>query len=656
MANFDVLKNFITQRVHTNGTQAITGQVMQDTLLEMLKAWGYQFQGFATPETVPPATANDYRPYYLANVKGTYTNFGGAVLDGSTLAMLYYDGSWKSQVLSMGGGGGTGNYVTLNTTQTITGQKFFNNEVGINNNNIAIYPAVSRSMGILYRKGPDASIYGGFGVRTTNSNEIEKLYMGWSSTPWDDSYNFCVSSSYIKYKNNTVWHAGNDGAGSGLDADLLDGLHNTAFARCDQNPIVDLDTIKGYGIMRNGNDADATEERHYPIKEAGTLFYGEGPYHTNQIYGSYRQNRWFARGGGGGGSVGMTSWREFVFQDTLNTQLGNYVTLNTTQTITGQKFFNNEVGINNNNIAIYPAVSRSMGILYRKGPDASIYGGFGVRTTNSNEIEKLYMGWSSTPWDDSYNFCVSSSYIKYKNNTVWHAGNDGAGSRLDADLLDGIHANGLFTALSNSGNYISMTIGGTTKTLVPAYATNAGSLGGNAPSYYATASGYVKKTGDTMTGTLTLDTISSKAPYLTFSTQLYIGNATDTNNTVNQGSIRTTGGISAALSIWAGKNITASGEVTAISDIRTKSDIRSLTFRGACRPVSFIKDGKRGIGFIAQEVHLLYPELVVEGADGLLSLNYAGYTAVLQSQVDNHETELQRLRGRVEELERRMRN
>lgn len=31
----------------------------------------------------------------------------------------------------------------------------------------------------------------------------------------------------------TPWHAGNDGAGSGLDADLLDGLQATAFLRAD---------------------------------------------------------------------------------------------------------------------------------------------------------------------------------------------------------------------------------------------------------------------------------------------------------------------------------------------------------------------------------------------------------------------------------------
>lgn len=33
--------------------------------------------------------------------------------------------------------------------------------------------------------------------------------------------------------NYTVWHAGNDGSGSGLDADMLDGLHYTSFARKD---------------------------------------------------------------------------------------------------------------------------------------------------------------------------------------------------------------------------------------------------------------------------------------------------------------------------------------------------------------------------------------------------------------------------------------
>ena len=48
----------------------------------------------------------------------------------------------------------------------------------------------------------------------------------------------------------------------------------------------------------------------------------------------------------------------------------------------------------------------------------------------------------------------------------------------NADKLDGVHASGLFTNLSNSGNNISITIGGTNKTLTAAYATNCDTVDG----------------------------------------------------------------------------------------------------------------------------------------------------------------------------------
>lgn len=57
--------------------------------------------------------------------------------------------------------------------------------------------------------------------------------------------------------------------------------------------------------------------------------------------------------------------------------------------------------------------------------------------------------------------------------TVNYASNAG-----NADTLDGIHASGLFTNLSNSGNNISITIGGTNKTLTAAYATNCDTVDG----------------------------------------------------------------------------------------------------------------------------------------------------------------------------------
>lgn len=126
-----------------------------------------------------------------------------------------------------------------------------------------------------------------------------------------------------------------------LNADMLDGLHNTAFARADQNPAVDLNTVNGRGIMTNTSNANATTERHYPIAQAGVLFYGTAAYGSaNQIYGSFSSNRWFARGGGGnesatGNSANKTNWREFAFTDS---NVASATKLQTARTIWGKSF------------------------------------------------------------------------------------------------------------------------------------------------------------------------------------------------------------------------------------------------------------------------------------------------------------------------------
>lgn len=87
--------------------------------------------------------------------------------------------------------------------------------------------------------------------------------------------------------------------------------------------------------------------------------------------------------------------------------------------------------------------------------------------------------------------------------------------------------------------------------------------------------------------------------------------------------------------ITVGGNLVANGEITAYSDRRLKTDIQTLDNRGLLNPVSYTKDNKRQIGFIAQEVQEHYPELVSEDANGYLSLNYQQLTAVLSSQINN---------------------
>ena len=82
-------------------------------------------------------------------------------------------------------------------------------------------------------------------------------------------------------------------------------------------------------------------------------------------------------------------------------------------------------------------------------------------------------------------------------------------------------------------------------------------------------------------------------------------------------------------------NFLAEGEVAVYSDARLKSSIKPLRNRGFITPVSYIKDGKESIGFIAQDMIELYPELVSKGSskEHYLSVNYAQYTAVLQAQI-----------------------
>ena len=100
-------------------------------------------------------------------------------------------------------------------------------------------------------------------------------------------------------------------------------------------------------------------------------------------------------------------------------------------------------------------------------------------------------------------------------------------------------------------------------------------------------------------------------------------------------------------------SVVASGEVTAYSDARLKSNIHTLDYRGRLIPRHYVKDGKQSIGFIAQEVQTLYPELVLgqDKSRPYLSLNYNGCTAVLSAQLNHVEDEVTTLKNKVRELE-----
>ena len=100
MADYSALKATIDASINTNGQQAITGAILNDVLNEMVDVLGegYTFLGVATPTTNP--TTPEGKAYYLAGAAGTYSNFGNIVVNDDEVALLVWNGTAWSKVVT----------------------------------------------------------------------------------------------------------------------------------------------------------------------------------------------------------------------------------------------------------------------------------------------------------------------------------------------------------------------------------------------------------------------------------------------------------------------------------------------------------------------------------------------------------------------------
>ena len=131
--------------------------------------------------------------------------------------------------------------------------------------------------------------------------------------------------------------------------------------------------------------------------------------------------------------------------------------------------------------------------------------------------------------------------------------------------------------------------------------------------------------------------------------------ATDQWRVVTAGSERleiTTTAITAALPI------TSSGDITAFSDIRLKENVETIDNAldkvKSMRGVTYTKDGKDGLGVIAQEIEEVIPQVVLTADDeiGTKSVAYGNIVGLLieavkeqQQQIDDLKNEITALKG-----------
>lgn len=95
MGNYEQLKAAIKDVIKTNGTQSITGQVLQNSLLAIISRLGDNatFAGVATPATNPRNP--DANVFWLAAATGTYSNFAGLKVEDEAAVFYNNNGTWR---------------------------------------------------------------------------------------------------------------------------------------------------------------------------------------------------------------------------------------------------------------------------------------------------------------------------------------------------------------------------------------------------------------------------------------------------------------------------------------------------------------------------------------------------------------------------------
>ena len=257
---------------------------------------------------------------------------------------------------------------------------------------------------------------------------------------------FVISASGATINGNLVWHSGNDGAGSGLDSDLLDGQQGSWYAdvpaRLGFRPANAAgQTFTGtigrdasfYLDLGNGNPVLSFDTSDY-------LYFDRAADTLSLVIGNLVR---FVVGTSGATINGNVVWHSAndgagsgLDSDLLDGQQGSwyadvparlgFVPANAAgQTFTGNvsvaRSGNAQIEVNSNGAVIGRLAAQPDGnvVLYRNG--------------GGGDVPIFSVASQSGP------FAVQMP-ITRSGNAVWDAGNDGAGSGLDADLLDGRHA------------------------------------------------------------------------------------------------------------------------------------------------------------------------------------------------------------------------
>jgi hypothetical protein len=508
----------------------------------------------------------------------------------------------------------------------------------------------------------------------------------------DNIMNFS-GAAQLQRNGSKVWDAGNDGSGSGLDADLLDGRHlsgNTGIGQILFNNqgrnhstttnFNDTSLRSGVNYIQGGTNAPTGSGQWYSIRlglgdDYDTIFGGSGDY--------FSEITWSRQGISGGdtylyvrdqenGSIG--SWRKF--------SSGYADSAGNADTVDGVHASGFVSTTNNSSLNSDSRNTRGVTRLYRRDNNSD----YSVQTYWTGTYWRLYgyngdtghadthVGYSDNSGALSgYGWTSSGKNVRatefYADNWFrnYNAGeglyNEATGCHFVSDASDE-------WTIRDSGNTIRIefqTNGTTLRGSV--YADNNPSIGflnnnnewglryittnGQSPNLYFLESGNESWTGNPGSD-------QGKIEY--HSNRFYIAAGSNSTEVCR---FRRSG--TDVVTVSNSGDITASGNVTAYSDERLKENVKqienAIDIVEKLRGVTFDwkATGENSYGVIAQEVQAVLPELVVETSknsiegeeiENILSVDYGKLTSVLIEAIKEQQKLIEEQESRINSLEK----
>lgn len=243
-----------------------------------------------------------------------------------------------------------------------------------------------------------------------------------------------------------VWHEANDGSGSGLDADTVDGIQGASFVRSDAS-----DTMNGnYTVTGSGDEKFVLNGTNPYIRfqEGGTnkayLQWNSGGYFD--IANQETDERLRIQSGSNGLKYLVNGTAYKVWHE-LNDGSGSGLDADTVDGLSASQFIRSDTSdtitkgstwVLNHDLADW-----AFRFTNGNGTNAHVYmchGTHGMHIRNDSSGTSQYLLDVYANNGNRFRIRGGDAYTTINGSAVWHAGNDGSGSGLDADTVDGLQA------------------------------------------------------------------------------------------------------------------------------------------------------------------------------------------------------------------------